>query len=141
LRPQDHLDELTAFVERISENPEILRSIPSIEFPFAIAIGLGIIVTFIMRLSPVPNPYFSLIIGFSWGPTVIKVLTLLIGLSPWTEPAFFHNSWWLVSLGVGGISPWLYRWGRSGSPTVVIGFVLGIFVIFALLASLADSLT
>ncbi len=141
MRPQDHLDELTAFVERISENPEMLRSLPSVEFPFLIAIGFAIIITILMRLSPVPNPYFSFIIGFSWGPAIIQILTLVIGLSPWTEPAFFHNSWWLISLGVGGVSPWIYRWGRSGSPTAVIGFVVGIFIIFGLLASLADSLT
>ena len=141
MRLQDHLDELTGFVERISENPGMLRSLPSIEFPFLIIIAFAMVVTVIMRLSPIPNPFFSFIVGFSWGPVVIQILTLIIGLSPWSEPAFFHNSWWLVSLGVGGISPWLYRWSRSGSPTAFFGFVAGIFIIFALLASLAESLT
>ena len=141
MRLQDHLDELTGFVERISENPGMLRSLPSIEFPFLIIIAFAMVVTVIMRLSPIPNPFFSFIVGFSWGPVVIQILTLIIGLSPWSEPAFFHNSWWLVSLGVGGISPWLYRWSRSGSPTAFLGFVAGIFIIFALLASLAESLT
>tara|TARA_Y100001934_G_scaffold249467_1_gene310909 strand:+ start:355 stop:819 length:465 start_codon:yes stop_codon:yes gene_type:complete len=141
LRPQDHLDELTAFVERISENPEMLRSLPSHEFPFVLALAFAMVVTVLMRWSPIPNPYFAFIVGFSWGPVVIQLLTMVIGLSPWAEPAFFHSSWWLVSLGLGGISPWLYRWSRTGSPTVVVGFIVGIVIIFGLLASLADSLT
>ena len=141
MRPQDHLDELKAFVERVSENPEMLRSLPSVELPFLFALAFGMFVTTLMRLSPIPNPYFSFVIGFSWGPVIIHLLTMVIGLSPWAEPAFFHSSWWLVSLGVAGLSPWMYRWARVGSPTAVIGFGVGIAIIFGLLASLAESFT
>lgn len=141
MRLQDHLDELATFVERISENPGLLTALPSLEIPFIFALVLAVSVTAIMKMSPIPNPYYAFIIGFSWGPIVVHILTLVIQLSPMAEPAFFHSSWWMISLGVGGLSPWIYVWSRTGSPTLFAGFIIGIAIIFGLLASVADSVT
>jgi hypothetical protein len=134
-------NESLAFFNSVIDHPGVLGQVSALRWPWPVALGFGMAVSALMNLTRVPNPWFSLPIGFAWGPMLAKLVALLLGVTPIAVPGFFVEPWWLVSLVPMIAAPKMYDWSRTGSPVVLMIGIAVVVGVFGALASLADALT
>ena len=69
----------------------------------------------VLSISSLPNPYFSVLLGHASGPLAVVIVTELFRLSTATEPAVFHEPWWLTALVPAVLGPSVTM-GAQGEP-------------------------
>ncbi len=135
------LETTLELLRQMAETPEgykALLGMSALELPFPLVIGSALLFVILLNISNLPNPYFSVLLGFWCGPLIVVVMTELWRLSPAAEPAVFHEPWWLTALVPAILGPKIFDWGREGSPLVAFLVIAGIAAIFGSLAMVAS---
>jgi hypothetical protein len=115
-----------------------LLGMSALDLPFPLVLGVALLFIILLNISSLPNPYFSVLLGFWCGPLMVVVLTELWRLSPAAEPVLFHQPWWLTALVPAVLGPKIFDWGREGSPLLTFFIVGGIVAVFGSLAMIAS---
>jgi hypothetical protein len=126
---------------RLAETPggyKALLGMSALELPFPLVVAVALLAVILLTLSNLPNPYFSVLLGFFCGPFLVVFLTELWHFMPIAEPAVFHERWWLTALVPALLGPKLFDWGREGSPLGAFMLVVFIIAVFGTLAVIAQ---
>ena len=135
------LESTIELLKQLMETPggyQQLLNMSALELPFPLVMGWVALWFIVLSISSLPNPYFSVLLGHASGPLAVVIVTELFRLSTATEPAVFHEPWWLTALVPAVLGPKIYDWGREGSPLVMALVVVGIAAVFGTLAMIAS---
>ena len=135
------LETTLDLLRQMAETPggyKALLGMSALDLPFPLVLGAALLFAILLNISNLPNPYFSVLLGFWCGPLMVVVLTELWRLSPAAEPAVFHQPWWLTALVPAVLGPKIFDWGREGSPLVTFIIIGGIAAVFGSLAMVAS---
>jgi hypothetical protein len=134
------LETTMDLLTRLAETPggyKALLDMSALDLPFPLVVAAAVLAVSLLTLSNMPNPYFSILLGFFCGPFLVVVLTEIWHFMPTAEPAVFHERWWLTALVPALLGPKIFDWGREGSPlgaAILLAFVVAVFGSLAMIA-------
>ena len=128
-------------LKNLAEEPggyRALLDMSALALPLPLVVAWSFLFVVALNLSRLPNPFFSVLMGFGCGPFLVVVVTEVWRLTPSAEPAVFHEPWWLTALVPAVLGPKIFDWGREGSPLVTAIVLVGIAAVFGSLAMIAS---
>ena len=133
------LESTIELLKQLMETPggyQQLLNMSALELPFPLIMGWVALWFIVLSISSLQRTRTLVSCsGTRSGPLAVVIVTELFRLSTATEPAVFHEPWWLTALVPAVLGPTqFYDWGREGSPLVMALVVVGIAAVFGVCA-------